>query len=85
MAPPVLGGQLEGDVPLLRAETGAVLQQALLAALEVQDELGDRGVGDALEAGAGPAFDRVDEADDDDVELASQVGDDVGEFSVAAV
>ena len=53
-------------------------------------ELGDRGVGDVQEAGPdagdfGPFFDRVDVADQGDVDLAVQVGDDVGEFPFAAV
>ena len=53
--------------------------------------LGHRGVGDVQEAGANAgAFaallgDRVDVADQGDVDRAAQVGDDVGEFSGAAV
>ena len=63
------------------AEVGAVDQQALLAALHFEDELGDRGVGDGFEGVADPpVLDRVDAADEGDVDLVVvQGGDQVGQ------
>ena len=56
-------------------------QQALLAALHFQGELGDRGVGDDFEGVAdAAALDRVDAADQVDVDLGRvQGGDQVGQ------
>ena len=45
------------------AEVAGVDQQALLAALHLEDELGDRGVGDRFEGVADAAVDGVDAAD----------------------
>ena len=73
------------------AEVGAVFEQAPLAAVELEDEARDRGVGDVLEAGADPRGfrsllpHRVDEADQVDADLAVEGGDQVGEFAFAAV
>lgn len=75
---------------LTLAEIDAVDQEALLPALHFKDELRDRRVGNGFEGGADAAFFRallmngVDEADQGDVDLTMQVGDDVGEFAFAA-
>ena len=61
------------------AEVAAVDQEALLAALHRQHELGHRGVGDRVEAGADAAVLGVDPADQVDVDLAVQGDDQVGQ------
>ena len=87
----VLGGELDARLVRDLADVGGVDQQAFLAALEFEHELGDRGVGD-LSKGRAEArvfgsllVDGVDEADEDRVDLAVEVGDDVGEFAFATV
>ena len=57
------------------AEVGGVFQQPLLAALHVQDERGDRGVGDGLEGVADlPLADRVDPPDQVEVDPGRYAG-----------
>ena len=68
-----------------RAEVDRVDEEALVAAIEVQGEPGDGGIGDGVEGGAELAVDRFDKADEVDVDLALELGDDIGEFSFAAV
>ena len=55
------------------AEVDRVDEEALVAAVEVEGELGDGGVGDGFEGGADCAVDGVDEADQVDVDLALEV------------
>jgi hypothetical protein len=62
------------------AEVDRVFDQPFLASEEGDLELGDRGVGDIEEAGSDSGgfragLDRVDEADQGDVDLAVEVGD----------
>ena len=63
-----------------------VFDQPPFAAVQAQRELGHRGIGDVGEAGPDPGdfrallVDGVDEADQGDVDLAMEVGDEVGEF-----
>ena len=65
----------------LGAEVDAVLEQALLATLHFEDELGDRRVGNVFEGGPhAAALGRVDAAGEDDVDLPAQVGDEVGQL-----
>src|SRR3954452_6083126 len=67
----------EGPLRLL-ADVFAVDQKALLAAFHLQDELGDRGVGDGFEGVSdAAALAGVDPADQVDVYLAFQGGDQV--------
>ena len=55
-------------------------QEALVAAIEVQAEAGDGGVGDGVEGGAELPVDGFDEADEVDFDLALEFGDDIGSF-----
>src|SRR6186997_3563651 len=58
--PPVLGVEGRGCSQLSATDIRAVDQQALLSALHIQDDLGDRDVGDRFEAGPDPGPDRID-------------------------
>ena len=66
------------------AEVGRVLKEALLSALQGDDHLGDRGVGDGFKAGAEAAFYRVDATDELDFDRLGgrpfEGGDDVGQL-----
>ena len=54
------------------------MEQAFLATLHFEGELGDRGVGNVFEGGPqAAALGRVDAAGEDDVDLAAQVGDQI--------
>ena len=81
----VLTVDLDVDVLGGRAEVDRVDEEALVAAIEAEGEFGDGGVGDGIEGGAELAVDRFDVADEVDVDLAFEVGDDVGELSFATV
>src|SRR5215207_7209316 len=81
--PAVVGVHLHGGAVGAGAEVDVVLQQAAPAAHHAEDELGDRGVGDGGEGGADAAAPvGVDAADQLDLDLAAQVGDQVGELVV---
>src|SRR5919112_5144445 len=66
----VLAVEVDEDVVPAAAEVGGVDEEALLAALHVQNGLGHRRVGEHLEGAAqAPALDRVDAAVDVQVDL----------------
>ena len=81
----VLAVDLDVDVLGCGAEVDGVDEEALVAAIEVEGKLGDGGVGDGVEGGAQLAVDRFDETDQVDVDLALELGDDIGELSFASV
>jgi len=76
LSTPVLGGEVELHPALLGTEVDVVFDQPFLAAEEADLEGGDWGVGDVGKAGPDPRdfrallVDGVDEADEDDVDLA---------------
>src|ERR1044072_9732158 len=81
-APAVVGGEGQVRSRVTEAEVAAVDDQALLAALEADDDFRDGGVGGAGEGGADAAVLRVDAGDGLDVDQASQVQYDVGQVVV---
>src|SRR5690242_5963302 len=70
----VLAGEVELGALLAAAEVAVVDQEPSLAAVEVELELGDGSVGDVGKGGAKARLLGVDEADEDDVEGAVEVG-----------
>jgi len=60
----VLRRELGGGAIDFGAEVGAVDEQALLAALHLKDELANRGVWDSVKGGTNATVDRVDTADE---------------------
>src|SRR5680860_1759896 len=78
----VLGAHVDRRPTGEAADVLGVDDQAALAAAHVEHEAGDRGVGEDVEGAADPALDRVDAADQLDVELALEVGDHVGQFVI---
>src|SRR3954447_10274461 len=85
LTPPVLAHQDLVGPGLAAAEIRGVLQEPLLAAEEPEDEFGDGCIRDVEEAGADPRVSGVDEADQNDAELAVQIRHQVRKFPFAAI
>ena len=69
----VLTGELHRGPVLACAEVPAVDDQTLFAALHLQDELGNRSIGNTFEASANTTFDRVNAPNQLNIDLTMQV------------
>ena len=74
----VLAAESDYRAMLARAEVLAVDDQTLLPALHFKHELRNRSIGDSIERGANTPINRVDKADQIDIDLTLQVSHDVG-------
>src|ERR1700755_1086273 len=75
----------DGTQVLALAERFGVAQEGLLPALHFEDELTHGSIGDTLEPGPDAAVDGVDIADERDVDLPAQGGDQIREWTYTAV